>query len=75
MAKLLSVNVSGPKRGEPVTQPRPVIEQATSDRTQVDDYRDLLQADLKIAARVHRSMIPANERRGNLEIVCVTSNR
>ena len=43
---------------------------ATSDRTQVDDYRDRLQADLKIAARVHRSMIPANERQGDLEIVC-----
>jgi len=55
---------------ELVTQPRPVTKAATSDRTQVDDYRDRLQADLKIAARVHRSMIPANERRGNLEIVC-----
>ena len=53
-----------------MTQPRPVIEPATSDRTHVDDYRDLLQADLKIAARVHRSMIPANERRGDLEIEC-----
>ncbi len=55
---------------ELVTHPRPVITPATSDRTEVDDYRDRLQADLKIAERVHRSMIPANERRGNLEIVC-----
>ena len=53
-----------------MTQPRPVIKPATSDRTPVDDYHDRLQADLRIAARVHRSMIPVNERRGNLEIVC-----
>ncbi len=53
-----------------MTQPRPVIKPATSDRAQVDDYYDRLEADLRIAERVHRSMIPANERRGNLEIVC-----
>ena len=53
---------------ELVTHARPV-KPATSDRTEVDDYRDRLQADLEIAERVLRSMIPANERRGNLEIV------
>ena len=53
-----------------MTQPRPVIKPATSDRAQFDDYYDRLEADLRIAERVHRSMIPANERRGNLEIVC-----
>ena len=50
-------------------RPRPVIE-ATSDRTPVDDYRHRFQTDLDIAARVHRSMIPANEQRGDLEIAC-----
>ena len=38
--------------------------------TEADDYRRRLEADLKVAERVHRSMIPANQRRGNLEIVC-----
>jgi two-component system sensor histidine kinase ChiS len=35
-----------------------------------DAYRLRLEADLKIAERVHRSMLPATERRGNLDIVC-----
>ena len=29
-----------------------------------------IEADLKLAERVHRSMIPRNERRGSLEVVC-----
>ena len=29
-----------------------------------------LELDLRVAALVHRSMIPANQRRGNLEVVC-----
>lgn len=33
-------------------------------------YRARLERDLKIAERVHRSMIPANQRRGHLEIAC-----
>ncbi len=35
-----------------------------------EKYRMQLEADLKIAERVHRSMIPRNQQRGNLEIVC-----
>ncbi len=38
--------------------------------TDLETYRLRLEADLKIAERVHRSMIPANQRRGDLEIVC-----
>lgn len=38
--------------------------------TDLNEYRIRLEADLKIAERVHRSMIPASQRRGNLEIVC-----
>ena len=39
-------------------------------RTEVADYRRRMEADLKVAERVHRSMIPANQRRGNLDIIC-----
>ena len=39
-------------------------------RTEVADYRRRVEADLKVAERVHRSMIPADQRRGNLEIIC-----
>ena len=38
--------------------------------TETKNYPVQLEADLKIAERVHRSMIPSNQRRGNLEIVC-----
>ncbi len=53
-----------------MTQPRAVTESTTPERADKDDDRVRLEADLNIAARVHRSMIPANQRRGNLEIVC-----
>ena len=38
--------------------------------TELEAYRRRLEIDLKIAERVHRSMIPRDERRGDLEIVC-----
>ena len=38
--------------------------------TELEVYRRRLETDLKIAERVHRSMIPRNQRRGDLEIVC-----
>ncbi len=47
-----------------------VLAANTPDRPEADSYRARLQADLKIAERVHRSMIPANQRRGDLEIAC-----
>ncbi len=33
-------------------------------------YREEFDADLELAERVHRSMIPRNERRGDLEVAC-----
>ncbi len=38
--------------------------------TEIEEYRKQLATDLEVAERVHRSMIPSNERRGDLEIVC-----
>ncbi len=38
--------------------------------TQIEKQRVQLETDLKIAERVHRSMIPTNRRQGDLEIVC-----
>ena len=51
-------------------QPTVRIAANTPDRPEADNYRARLEADLKIAERVHRSMIPANQRRGDLEIAC-----
>ena len=53
-----------------MTQPSALIEGGTSDQPDVNDDRARLEADLAIAERVHRSMIPANQRRGDLEIAC-----
>ena len=53
-----------------MTQSRAVGESTTPERADTGDYGVRLEADLTIAERVHRSMIPANQRRGNLEIVC-----
>ena len=36
----------------------------------MDKYQRRLEADLKVAERVHRSMIPASRREGDLEISC-----
>ncbi len=36
----------------------------------MDSYRSRLEADLKVAELVHRSLIPASRREGDLEIVC-----
>ncbi len=36
----------------------------------MDKYQRRLEADLKVAERVHRSMIPASRREGDLEIAC-----
>ena len=47
-----------------------VLAANTPDRPEADSYRARLEADLKIAERVHRSMIPVNQRRGDLEITC-----
>ncbi len=38
--------------------------------TETEEYCLQLASDLEVAERVHRSMIPPNERRGNLETVC-----
>ena len=38
--------------------------------TEIEKQRVPLETDLKIAERVHRSMIPTNRRQGDLEIVC-----
>ena len=38
--------------------------------TEMDKYQRRLEADLKVAKRVHRSMIPASRREGDLEIAC-----
>ena len=54
-----------------MTQSRAVGESTTPERADTGDYGVRLEADLTIAERVHRSMIPANQRRGNLEIVWV----
>ena len=53
-----------------MTQPGVFIQGSTSGQSDVDDHRARLEADLAIAERVHRSMIPANQRRGDLEIAC-----
>ncbi len=53
-----------------MTQPGVFIQGSTSGQSDVDDDRARLEADLEIAGRVHRSMIPANQRRGDLEIAC-----
>ncbi len=53
-----------------MTQPTTGGQSVTLDRPEMDDYQARLEADLAIAKRVHRSMIPANQRRGNLEIAC-----
>ena len=37
---------------------------------ELEKYRLDIEADLEMAERVHRSMIPRSERRGNLDIVC-----
>ena len=37
---------------------------------ELEEYRRRMEADLKVAERVHRSMIPRTERRGRLEVVC-----
>ena len=52
-----------------MTRPRTGGQPATLG-TKMDDYQVRLEADLEIAGRVHRSMIPANQRRGDLEIAC-----
>jgi serine phosphatase RsbU (regulator of sigma subunit) len=36
----------------------------------IEQYRDEIPADLELAERIHRSMIPQNGRRGDLEIAC-----
>ena len=51
-------------------QPYVLSQAEPSGQPKADDYRAQLEADLKIAERVHRSMIPANQRRGDLEIAC-----
>ncbi len=51
-------------------QPSVLSQAEPSGQPKADDYRAQLAADLKIAERVHRSMIPANQRRGDLEIAC-----
>ena len=38
--------------------------------TELEKSRMKIEADLKMAERIHRSMIPRNERRGNLEVEC-----
>jgi sigma-B regulation protein RsbU (phosphoserine phosphatase) len=45
---------------------------AATDPSAVDSeaYRKRIEADLRVAERVHRSMIPRSERRGSLEIAC-----
>lgn len=45
---------------------------AAQDRraAEFEKYRMQIEADLKLAERVHRSMIPRSERRGSLEVVC-----
>ena len=53
-----------------MTQPGAGGQSVTLDRPAMDDYRVRMEADLEIAQRVHRSMIPANQRRGDLEIAC-----
>ena len=40
------------------------------EHTEMTAYRAQLEADLKIAERVHRSMIPTSQRRGDLDIRC-----
>ena len=35
-----------------------------------NDAQRLLERDLRVAGLVHRSMIPVNQRRGNIEVVC-----
>lgn len=52
-----------------MTQPE-TVGQSTAFAQATDDYRARLDADLELAARVHRSMIPVNHRRGDLEIAC-----
>ena len=52
-----------------MSQPR-TIDQSVTLGSDVDDYRVRLEADLEIAERVHRSMIPGNQRRGDLEVAC-----
>ena len=50
--------------------PNVLHDRTKSDRAARDDRWRRLEADLKVAERIHRSMIPASQRRGNLEIVC-----
>ena len=38
--------------------------------TELAQYRKQIEADLELAERVHRSMIPRCERRGDLEVAC-----
>lgn len=37
---------------------------------EIETYGRQIEADLKLAERVHRSMIPRSQRRGSLEVVC-----
>ncbi len=53
-----------------MTQPTTGGQSITLDPPETNDYQAQLEADLAIAKRVHRSMIPANQRRGDLEIAC-----
>ena len=63
---LLSAGASGSAIG------RGWLSMAASDRSaaESEEYRRRFEADLRVAERVHRSMIPRSERRGNLEVVC-----
>ncbi len=55
---------------ELVMMPGAARESPEPERTELVEYRRRLEADLKVAERVHRSMIPTNQRRGDLEIAC-----
>jgi len=40
------------------------------DQSKLEAYCEQYNADMKLAGQVHRSLIPANQRRGNLEVFC-----
>ncbi len=46
-----------------MTQARALLKGEAAHQLDGDDYRARLDADLAIAERVHRSMIPTNQRR------------
>jgi sigma-B regulation protein RsbU (phosphoserine phosphatase) len=41
-----------------------------SSTAEINQYRELINGDLELAKRVHRSMIPQSERRGDLDVAC-----